>query len=172
MPSMSSWGANGYGEVWLNGTNVWIYRHLHKAAERMIELAHNYYNETGLYERALNQAARELLLAQSSDWAFIMHTGTMVEYAVNTTKLYLKRFTDLYYANKKTNYMNEKGEFVEVTEPNAYKFEAFIFDAFNFFDDMSILRGRREEDFAPVKNKEGNDSPNTAKELYNNYWRK
>ena len=75
-------------------------------------------------------------------------------------------------ANKKTNYMNEKGEFVEVTEPNAYKFEAFIFDAFNFFDDMSILRGRREEDFAPVKNKEGNDSPNTAKELYNNYWRK
>lgn len=75
-------------------------------------------------------------------------------------------------ANKKTNYMNEKGEFVEVTEPNAYKFEAFIFDAFNFFDDMSILRGRREEDFAPVKNKEGNDSPDTAKELYNNYWRK
>ena len=75
-------------------------------------------------------------------------------------------------ANKKTNYMNEKGEFVEVTEPNAYKFEAFIFDAFNFFDDMSILRGIREEDFAPVKNKEGNDSPNTAKELYNNYWRK
>lgn len=73
-------------------------------------------------------------------------------------------------ANKKTNYMNQNGEFVEVTEPNAYKFEAFIFDAFNFFDDISILRGKREEDFAPVKNKEGNDSPDTARELYNNYW--
>lgn len=73
-------------------------------------------------------------------------------------------------ANKKTNYMNEKGEFIEVTEPNAYKFEAFIFDAFNLFDNISILRGKREEDFAPVKNKEGNDSPDTAKELYNNYW--
>lgn len=107
MPSMSSWGANGYGEVWLNGTNGWIYRHLHKAAERMIELARDYYNETGLYERALNQAARELLLAQSSDWAFIMHTGTMVEYAVNTTKLYLKRFTDLYYAIKNKD-LNEE----------------------------------------------------------------
>lgn len=73
-------------------------------------------------------------------------------------------------ANKKTNYMNENGEFVEVTEPNAYKFEAFIFDAFNLFDDISILRGKREEDFAPVKNKEGNDSPETATKLYNDYW--
>ena len=73
----------------------------------MIELARDYYNETGLYERALNQAARELLLAQSSDWAFIMHTGTMVEYAVNTTKLYLKRFTDLYYAIKNRD-LNEE----------------------------------------------------------------
>ncbi|WP_300756375.1 1,4-alpha-glucan branching protein domain-containing protein [uncultured Brachyspira sp.] len=107
MPSMSSWGANGYGEVWLNGSNGWIYRHLHKAAERMIELAHDYYNETGLYERALNQAARELLLAQSSDWAFIMHTGTMVDYAVNITKLYIRRFTDLYYAIKNRD-LNEE----------------------------------------------------------------
>ena len=74
-------------------------------------------------------------------------------------------------ADKKTNYMNENGEFIEVTEPNAYKFEAFIFDAFNFFDDISILRGRREKDFAPVKNKTGNDSPETSRELYNNYWK-
>lgn len=107
MPSMSSWGAEGYAEVWLNGTNDWIYRHLHKASERMTELAKNYYYESGLYERALNQAARELLLAQSSDWAFIMKTGTMVEYAVNATKLYIKRFTDLYYAVKNRD-LNEQ----------------------------------------------------------------
>lgn len=75
-------------------------------------------------------------------------------------------------ANKKTPYMNENGEYVEATEPNAYKFEAFIFDAFNLFDDISILRGKREEDFAPIKNKEGNDSPETAKKLYNEYWRR
>jgi UDP-N-acetylglucosamine pyrophosphorylase len=65
--------------------------------------------------------------------------------------------------------MNEEGKFIEVTEPNAYKFEAFIFDAFNYFEDISILRGKREEDFAPVKNKEGNDSPETAKKLYNDF---
>ena len=47
---------------------------------------------------------------------------------------------------------------------------AFIFDSFELFDDIAILRGKREDDFAPVKNKEGVDSPKTAKELYEKYW--
>ena len=47
-------------------------------------------------KRALNQAARELLLAQSSDWAFIMTTGTMVEYAVKRTKNHISRFNRLF----------------------------------------------------------------------------
>lgn len=75
-------------------------------------------------------------------------------------------------ALKKTNYLNSKGEFIEATEPNAYKFEAFIFDAFNYFDDITIYRGIREEDFAPIKNSKGVDSPETAIKLYNNYWQK
>lgn len=52
--------------------------------------------ESELELRALNQAGRELLLAQSSDWAFIMHTGTMVDYAVKRTKNHLLRFNRLY----------------------------------------------------------------------------
>ena len=67
--------------------------------------------------------------------------------------------------------MNENGEFIEVTEPNAYKFEAFIFDAFNYFDEISILRGKKRRRFCASKNKEGNDSPETAAKLYNNYWK-
>ncbi|MGE3808952.1 MAG: glycoside hydrolase family 57 protein, partial [Gemmataceae bacterium] len=80
-PSMSSWGYKGYCEVWLEGSNDWIYRHLHEDADRMVELAQSFQTPSALERRALNQAARELLLAQSSDWAFIMKTGTMVEYA-------------------------------------------------------------------------------------------
>ena len=57
-------------------------------------------------------------------------------------------------------------------EPNSYKFESFIFDAFEFFDNIAILRGKREDDFAPVKNKDGVDSPKTAKELYEKFWNK
>lgn len=95
-PSLSSWGHKGYSEVWLEGSNDWIYRHLHKAAERMIELAGRFPDAEGLLKRALNQAARELLLLQSSDWAFIMKTGTMVEYAVKRTKSHIYRFNRLY----------------------------------------------------------------------------
>lgn len=96
-PCSSSWGYKGYNEVWLNGSNDWIYRHLHKAAERMIELANNYPDAQCIKKRALNQAARELLLAQSSDWAFIMKTGTVVQYAEKRTKDHIGRFTRLYY---------------------------------------------------------------------------
>ena len=73
-------------------------------------------------------------------------------------------------AFKKNAYIDENGKEVIPTEPNSYKFEAFIFDSFELFDDIAILRGKREDDFAPVKNKEGVDSPKTAKELYEKYW--
>ncbi len=95
-PSASSWGNKGYWEVWLEQSNAWIYPHLHLAAQRMTEIARQYRDCYGLTERAMKQAARELLLAQSSDWAFIMKTGTMVPYAVKRTKDHVLRFTRLY----------------------------------------------------------------------------
>ncbi|HNX80874.1 MAG TPA: DUF1957 domain-containing protein [Candidatus Omnitrophota bacterium] len=97
-PSMSSWGYKGYSEMWLQGSNDWIYRHLHNASERMTELTRRYSNNgvNDVTKRALNQALRELLLAQSSDWAFILGTGTHTEYAVRRTKEHLVRFTNLY----------------------------------------------------------------------------
>ncbi len=95
-PSLSSWGWKGYSEMWLQGSNDWIYRHLHATSERMTELANNFPNTNGLARRALNQALRELLLAQSSDWAFIMGTGTHVSYAVKRTRDHLLRFLRLY----------------------------------------------------------------------------
>lgn len=95
-PSASSWGSKGYWEVWLDNSNSWIYPHLHVAADRMTEMARQYANGNGLVQRALQQAARELLLAQSSDWAFIMKTGTSVNYACRRTKDHILRFTRLY----------------------------------------------------------------------------
>lgn len=95
-PSEASWGNKGYAEVWCNGTNDWIYRHLHEAGWRMTEYAKKYPSPDDNLRRALNQMARELLLAQSSDWAFIMNSGTMVEYAVKRTKEHIWRFTKIY----------------------------------------------------------------------------
>ncbi len=95
-PCFSSWGWKGYSETWLSGANDWIYRHLHKASLRMTELTHKFQGQNGIVSAALKQAARELFLAQSSDWAFIMHTGTVVPYAVKRTKEHLLNFTRIY----------------------------------------------------------------------------
>lgn len=72
-------------------------------------------------------------------------------------------------AFKKANYLDEKGNLVEGKEPNSYKFEAFIFDAFTSLDSMAILRVKREDEFAPVKNATGVDSPETSRELYKKF---
>lgn len=96
-PSASSWGNKGYWEVWLDPCNSWIYPHLHAAARRMTETARRYQQApTPFQERMLRQMARELLLAQSSDWAFLMKVGTAREYAEKRTRDHLLRFTRLY----------------------------------------------------------------------------
>ncbi len=95
-PSASSWGSEGYWNVWLNETNEWIVPHLHIAQERMTTLARQFPNPTGLKLRALKQAGRELLLAQASDWPFIMRTGTSPDYARQRVKDHLLRFIALH----------------------------------------------------------------------------
>ncbi len=94
--SPSSWGENGFSAVWLHEKNAWIYPLLHSATKRLTELARAQ-RETAdpLVERALRQAARELLLAQSSDWAFLLRNGTAPEYAAARTRDHLARFSRL-----------------------------------------------------------------------------
>lgn len=74
-------------------------------------------------------------------------------------------------AYKKAKYINNDGEVVEPQSPNAYKFEAFLFDAFGAVDEMAVMRVKREEEFAPVKNADtaGVDCPSTARDLYKKF---
>jgi 1,4-alpha-glucan branching enzyme len=90
-PCMSSWGDKGFSEVWLNGSNDWIYPHLHWAAGALEAAVKRHSGVGGLRKRALDQAVRELLLAQSSDWAFMINAGTMTEYASKRTRGHLSR---------------------------------------------------------------------------------
>ena len=97
-PEVSSWGINGYAETWLNTSNDWIYRHLARSMERMTELAERFPDDTGLKERALNQAAREILLAQSSDWPGLLYRQDSTEYARCQAENALRNFTTIYEA--------------------------------------------------------------------------
>ena len=97
-PAESSWGEEGYYRVWLNESNEWILPHLDVAMERMRDLARRCAGTEPdpVTRRALNQAARELLLAQSSDWPFIMRTGTSPAYARQRVTDHLLRFIELH----------------------------------------------------------------------------
>jgi len=96
-PAASTWGENGHLAVWLDPSNAWIYPHLHIAAQRMSEGARRHAeNCSPQADRVLKQLARELLLAQSSDWAFLIKTGTAREYATNRTIDHLARFNRLF----------------------------------------------------------------------------
>ncbi len=94
VPCTSSWGHKGYFEAWLNGKTDWIYAQLNACGCRMESLA----VQTGegrvpaLRHRALNQCVRELLLAQSSDWPFIISNGTSEGYATRRVKDHVSRF--------------------------------------------------------------------------------
>ena len=95
-PASSSWGEEGYWKAWLNETNEWIYPHLNVAQDRMVQLARDFPEADGLTLRALKQAARELLLAQASDWPFILRAGTSPDYARSRVKTHLLRFIALH----------------------------------------------------------------------------
>ena len=104
----------------------------------------------------------ELLYGESHILCNQFHLSALEK--ISTNKL------PYHVAFKKASYLNDKGEVIDPTESNAYKFEAFLFDAFSTVDVMSILRVKREDEFAPVKNAEGVDSPETARALYKAFY--
>ncbi|SLM10467.1 conserved hypothetical protein [uncultured spirochete] len=95
-PEFSSWAEGGYAEVWLDGRNDWVHRHTRKAAERMRELTVRFPNETGLRERILNQAAREVLLSMSSDWALLLRSGKAADFASRQIRESIYNFNHIY----------------------------------------------------------------------------
>jgi 1,4-alpha-glucan branching enzyme len=96
-PAASTWGENGHLGVWLDETNSWMYPPLYAAAERMTKLAQTQRDGAGgLADRVFKQLARELLLAQSSDWSFLIRTGTARHYATKRVTEHLLRFNRLH----------------------------------------------------------------------------
>jgi 1,4-alpha-glucan branching enzyme len=98
MPGFSSWGENGYAERWLDSSGDWMYRHLSRACGRMIEMTERFSGDSWVRERALNQAARELLLAQAADWPAMMRRQDCEEFARAMAEGALRNFNAIYDA--------------------------------------------------------------------------
>ena len=127
-PVFSSWGLGGYAEFWLNEANDWLYPPLNAACDEMTYLADQYEWEKGAVERAICQAARELLLAQASDWAFMLKTGNHKTYAERRFKAHLARFHQLAQQVRRHKIdesflsdLEEKDNLFPAINPGAYK---------------------------------------------------
>jgi 1,4-alpha-glucan branching enzyme len=94
-PSASTWGAGGYGEVWVGHEAAWAWRHVHHATRYAAWLVRNNRQADGPVGEALDQAVRELLLLQSSDWPFILKTGTATRYAEARIRAHVHRLRHL-----------------------------------------------------------------------------
>jgi 1,4-alpha-glucan branching enzyme len=96
-PSASSWGAGGHGEVWVGREAAWTWRHVHHATRYTRWLVEKHRHADGRRGQALDQAIRELLLLQSSDWPFILKTGTATGYALARIRSHVHRLRHLGY---------------------------------------------------------------------------
>ena len=104
-PSPSSWGQGGFHNYWLNESNAWIVHEWSKAGREMVNICSKGL-EKGSDIRIIQQAGRELLLSQSSDWSFILRAGTTTELARERIDLHLKRFWILIDSIKDNNIEN------------------------------------------------------------------
>ncbi len=139
-PSASTWGEDGYSSYWINETNDWIYPVLHKAGKKMQDLATDFFQASAgsIIERALNQAVRSLLLAEASDWAFIIKSGTTAEYAKKRIIDHLARF----------NYLHESVRNNSIDERTLSALE--ILD--DIFPDIDFRDYAKFENITPILN--------------------
>lgn len=128
--NISTWGDRGYNDVWLNGKTDWIYRHLHNCSQKFKEIVDKYPSSEGILYRCINQALRELLLAQSSDWAFLITCGTATNYAIKRTKDHIHNFLKLYDFIMKKEF--NEGFLKELEEKN---------NIFPWLDYREIIKG-------------------------------
>ncbi len=115
----------------------------------------------------------EISEKKDSEGRYLYREANMLSHLMNIEAIEKVSNIQLRYhrAYKKNDYINEEGVKEVPSKPNTFKFENFIFDVFEYFDDMLLLRVSPEEEFAPIKDFTGIYSPETAKKKYEKYWK-
>lgn len=113
------------------------------------------------------ELSEDMMHQQNPDGSLAYGFGVTLNYLfpISRLKETLDRKMPLHVVKKAVPYINEDGELINPTEPNAYKFETLALDLIHEMDDCLVFEVDREKEFAPVKNKEGVDSIDTAREL-------
>lgn len=113
------------------------------------------------------EMTEEMITRRNPDGVLAYNYGVILNYLFRTDKLLetLDKKLPLHMAHKKVAFVNEAGDIVKPEEPNAYKFETLVLDMIHMQDSCLAYEVVREREFAPVKNKTGVDSVESAREL-------
>jgi 1,4-alpha-glucan branching enzyme len=91
-----SWGEGGHHHVWLNDQTRWLWEAEYRAEMRFTQaLAELPWRTKPAVEAMLKKTARELLLVQSSDWPFAIHSGAAADYGIGRFSIHMSRFDRL-----------------------------------------------------------------------------
>lgn len=113
------------------------------------------------------ELSEQMRYEKKNNGEYAYHYGVILNYLFKIIDLekILKDKMPLHIVEKKIPYINQQGELIKPQEPNGYKFETLILDMIHMLDSCLAYEVEREKEFAPVKNKEGVDSVDTAREL-------
>lgn len=121
-------------------------------------------NKPGIVE--YSELSDEMRYERQDNGKLLYNCGNILQHVF--TLSFLEKCSNLelpyHKAFKKVDYYKED-QLIKATEPNGYKFELFMFDVFNYANDMSVLMVDRDKEFTPVKNASGNDSPESARKM-------
>ncbi len=113
------------------------------------------------------ELSKEMAYEKNAQGEYAYHYGVILNYlfAVQDLEDILEKNMPLHIVEKKIPYMDENGQMVKPEETNGYKFETLVLDMIHMLKDCLAYEVVREQEFAPVKNKDGVDSVESAREL-------
>ena len=113
------------------------------------------------------ELTKEMMEAKDANGDPAYYFGVILNYLfkVNDLKEILNKNMPLHIVEKKIPYMDEDGNFIKPEEPNGYKFETLVLDMIHLLDSCLPFEVIRNKEFAPIKNKTGVDSVESAREL-------
>lgn len=113
------------------------------------------------------ELTQDMLTQKDDNGEYAYNFGVILNYLFKVDCLLglLERKLPYHKSAKKIPYINESGEPVKPEEPNGYKYEQFILDMIQMLDSCLPFEVEREREFAPIKNKTGVDSVESAREL-------
>lgn len=113
------------------------------------------------------EMTEEMIRLRGEDGRLLYNYGVILNYLfeVDTLTKIMKENMPIHIVEKKIPYINEMAELIEPEEPNGYKFETLVLDMIHMMDNCLSFEVERRKEFAPIKNRTGVDSLESAREL-------